>query len=77
MGDTKVVLRVTGQRWITTVGKRTVRSSPKANENKDFIPTMDEIWEQMYAKLKKNPVFLGPLISKLLKHNYRGDSTHV
>lgn len=76
MGDTKVVLRVTGQHWITTVGKRTVRSGCKANENKDFTPTMDEIWEQMYAKLKY-PVFLGPLISKLLKHNYRGDSTHV
>lgn len=30
---------------------------------------MDEVWEQMYAKLKKNPVFLGSLISKLSKQN--------
>lgn len=67
----KVVLRVTGHCG------QTVRSGCKANESKNFIPTMDEIWEQMYANLKKNPVFLGPLISKLLKHNYRGDSTHV
>lgn len=36
---------------------------------------MAEVWEQMYAKLKKNPVFLGSLISKLPKQNYRGDST--
>ena len=68
------MLRVAEQHWIHTLWANAT-SDCTANENKDFIPTMDEVWEQMSAKLKKNPVFLGSLISKLPKQNYRGDPT--